>query len=54
MKVKDPLKSFLRTAERTLGWTVLEHAGYDALNAWVADAADPVYFYASHEKRRIE
>merc|ERR1719316_1209512 len=53
MKVKDPMKSFLRMAERTLGWTVKEHAGYDALNAWVTDAADPVYFYAAHEKRII-
>jgi hypothetical protein len=49
-RLKDPVKSFVRFAERTLGWRTHAHHGFEGLCAWIRAAGTPCHFYATRSK----
>merc|ERR1719203_245703 len=50
LRITDPLKSFLRVAEKRLGWNLQYHDDYDQLATAVRGAEYPPYFFCVKDK----
>ncbi|CAK0898705.1 unnamed protein product [Prorocentrum cordatum] len=53
LRVTDPLKSFLRIAEKRLGWRLHSHADMPDLVKAVASAEYPPYFYCVKDRHLL-
>lgn len=51
--LKDPLKTFLRVAERTLGWKIHKHKTMRDLESSISSAECPPFFFAVKDRHLV-